>query len=85
MPIEPTLVQWIIALLLLAVFAWVLMGLVLDIVPTPGIRADEPRKKMMGYALLAVTGLVSYSVSKEVLVWVWRGLRHVLGLDLEGL
>ncbi len=79
MPIEPTLVQWITALLLLAVFAWVLMGLVLGIVSLPGIRADKPQKKMMGYALLAISGLVSYYVSKEFLVRVLRVIRQVLG------
>lgn len=36
---------------------------------------------MMGFILLRVTGLMSYSLSSQVLVWVWQGLRHVLGLE----
>ncbi len=39
----------------------------------------------MGFILLGVTGLLSYFLSSEVLVWVCQGLRHVLGLDLARL
>ena len=85
MPIETTLTQWAAAFVLLAVFAWVLLGLVWDFIPTPWIHADKPHKQMMGYILLGVTGLLCYSLSSEVLWWVWQGLRHVLGMDLEGL
>lgn len=85
MPIDSTLIQWTAAIVLLAVFAWVLLGLVWDLIPTPWIHADNPHKQVMGFILLGVTGLLSYSLSSEVLGWVWQGLRHVLGLDLEEL
>ena len=85
MPTEPTLTQWTAALVLLAVFAWVLLGLVWDLIPTPWIHADNPHKQVMGFILLGVTGLLSYALSSEVLGLVWQGLRHILGLDLEGL
>ncbi len=85
MPIEPTLTQWTAAFVLLAVFAWVLPGLVWDFIPTPWIHADKPRKQVIGFIVLGVTGLLCYSLSSEILWWVWRGLRHVPGMDLGGL
>ena len=57
MPIEPTLTQWTVAFILLVVFAWVLLGWVWDLIPTPWIHADNPYKQVMGFILLGVTGL----------------------------
>lgn len=62
-----------------------LLELVWDLIPTPWIHADNPHKQVMGFILLGVTGLLSYFLSSEVLVWVCQGLRHVLGLDLARL
>ena len=82
---SPTLLQWITALILLAVFSWVLLGLFWDALPIPWINSDKPQKRIFGIALLIVAGLLNYSFARPVLGWVWMGLRHVLGLDLEGL
>ncbi len=82
---SPTLLQWIIAFILLALFSWVLLGLFWDVLPIPGINSDNPQKRIFGIALLIVAGLLNYSFARPVLGWVWMGLRHVLGLDLEGL
>ena len=81
---EPTLLQWIVAIILLAVFSWVLLGLFMDIIPVPFLSADNPRKRIIGVLTLGFTGVLGYSLSREVMVWVWMGLRHLLGLDMEG-
>ncbi len=82
---SPNLLQWITAFILLALFSWVLLGLLWDVLPIPGINSDNPQKRIFGIALLIVAGSLSYALARPVLGWVWMGLRHVLGLDLEEL
>lgn len=82
---SPTIFQWITAFVLLILFSWVLLSLLWDIVPAPWINADKPRDRVGGIVLLVVMGLLNYSFASHVLVWVWMGLRHLLGLDLEGM
>lgn len=82
---SPDLLPWIIAFVLLALFSWVLLGLFWDVLPIPGINSDNPQKRIFGIALLIVAGLLSYVLARPVLGWVWMGLRHILGLGLEGL
>ena len=73
------------AFFLLILFAWVLLSVLWDVVPTPWFNTDKPQKRIFGIALLVVIGLLNYSFASEVLRWVWMGIRHLLGIDLEGL
>ena len=82
---SPATLQWMFAFVLLALFSWVLLSLLWDVVPTPWLNKDNPQKRSFGIILLIVTGLLSYSFAREVLGWVWMGIRHILGFDLEGL
>ncbi len=82
---SPTTLQWMTAFVLLALFSWVLLSLLWDIVPTPWLNTDKPQKRTLGIVLLVVMGLLNYSFASEALGWVWMGIRHLLGLDLEGL
>jgi hypothetical protein len=81
---SPTTLQWITAFVLLALFSWVLLSLFWDIIPAPWINPDKPQKRIFGIVLLTVMSLLSYPLVREVMVWVWMGIRHILGLDLEG-
>jgi hypothetical protein len=72
------------AFLLLALFSWVLLSLLWDIVPTPWRNVDKPQKRILGIVSLVVIGLLNFSFASGVLKWVWMGIRHLLGLDLEG-
>lgn len=81
---SPTTLQWITAFVLLALFSWVLLSLLWDIVPTPWVHADKSQNRVWGIVLLVVIGLLNYSFASQVLVWVWMGIRHLLGFDLEG-
>jgi len=86
MPSSPSILQWLMAFILLALFSWTLLSLLWDIVPTPWINTNNPQKKRSGsIVLLVIFGLLNYSLTSEVLVWVWMGIRHLLGFDLEGL
>ena len=85
MTASPTLLHWIIALGLLAIFAWIVLGLFWDLVPTPWNHADELHKKVIALGLTVVIALLSVSLTRPLLGWVWAGLQHVLGMDLEGL
>ena len=85
MPSSPTTLQWLTAFVLLALFSWVLLSLLWDIVPTPWLNTDKPQERILGIGLLVVIGLLNYSFASEVLGWVWMGIRHLLGFDLEGL
>ena len=82
---SPATLQWMTAFVLLALFSWVLLSLLWDVVPTPWLSEDKPQKRIWGIVLLVVIGLLNYSLASEVLGWVWMGVRHLLGLDLEGL
>lgn len=85
MSADPTIVQWMVALGLLSLFGWVLLGLFWDLAPTPWNQADAFHKKMIALGLTLVIGLLNFSLARPVLDWVWMGLRHILGMDLEGL
>lgn len=82
---SPTTFQWLTAIFLLALFSWVLLSLLWDLVPTPWLKGDKPQKRIWGIVSLVVIGLLNFSLASEVLNWVWMGVRHLLGLDLEGL
>ena len=82
---SPTTLQWTIAFILLALFSWVLLSLLWDVVPMPWGTTDKPQKKVLEISLLLVIALLSYSFASEVMGWVWMGIRHLLGFDLEGL
>lgn len=82
---SPATLQWVIAFVLLALFSWVLLSLLWDVVPIPRFNTDKSQKRIFGIVLLVVTGLLNYSFASEVLGWVWMGIRHLLGFDLEGL
>ena len=82
---SPTTLQWTFAFVLMALFSWVLLSLLWDVVPTPWANADKPQERVWGIVLLVVMGLLNYSFAGEVLGWVWMGIRHLLGFDLEGL
>ena len=85
MPPSPTTLQWATAFILLTLFSWVLLSLLWEVVPAPWASVDKPQKRIIGIVLLAVIGLLNYSFAGEVMGWVWMGLKHRLGLDLEGL
>lgn len=82
---SPTALQWITAFVLMAFFSWVLLSLFWDLVPAPWLNTDRPQKRNFGIVLLVVVGLLNYSFASEVLEWVWMGIRHLLGLDLQEL
>ncbi len=85
MPPSPSTLQWATAFILLALFSWVLLSLLWEIVPIPWANTSQIQKRFLGITLLVVIGLLNYSFASEVLGWVWLGIRHLLGLDLEGL
>jgi len=82
---SPTTLQWITAFILLALFSWVLLSFFWEIIPTPWLNTAKPQKRTWGIVLLVVIGLLNYSFASEVLGWVWLGIRHLLGFNLEGL
>jgi hypothetical protein len=82
---SPTTLQWMTAFFLLILFAWVLLSVLWDVVPASWLNTDKPQKRIFGIALLVVIGLLNYSFASEVLRWVWMGIRHLLGIDLEEL
>lgn len=82
---SPTTLQWTTAFVLMSVFSWVLLSLLWDAVPTPWLNPENPQKRIFGITLLTVMGLLNYSFASEVLGWVWMGIRHLMGFDLDGL
>ena len=82
---EPSLLQWITSLGLMAFFTWVLLGMFWDLVPTPWNHADAMHKKFIAVGLTLMVGLLNLSLARPVLQWFWLGLKHVLGMDLKGL
>ncbi len=85
MPAFPSLFLWIVALGLLALFVWVGVGLVLDHLPWTLIDTSSPGKKQVIAVVLIVLGGLSYLSLREVLRYVWWGLRYLVGMEFEGL
>jgi hypothetical protein len=67
---------------LLALFSWVFLSLLWDIVPAPWTQSNNPQSRVWGIVLLGVIGLLNYSFASQVMAWVWMGIRHLLGFDL---
>ncbi len=81
---SPNWIQWAFALGLMAVMVGVILTFFLDIVPFDRFALDDPKKRVVGMILLIVLGAAWYGVSREVLVFVWKGLRYLLGMEFEG-
>ena len=53
---------------------------------SPGpVFPPHPKKGEMGILLLVLVGGALYGIAREVMVFVWMGLRYILGLEYEGL
>ncbi|MCF8720863.1 hypothetical protein [Nitrospina gracilis] len=85
MSASPSLLQWTVALILLALFVWVAAGLVLDHLPWTLIDTSDPGKKRAAAAVLLVLGGLGYFTLRDLLGFVWMGLRYLLGMEYEGL
>lgn len=85
MPESPNWIQWIVALGLLALFVGVILTLFLDLVPLDQISLSNPKKRALGTLLLVLTAGAGYGIAREVVVFVWKGLRYILGMEFEGL
>lgn len=85
MSVEPTIPQWITAFGLMGVFSWVLLGMFWNLVPTPWNQSGGLEKKLIAMGMTLLVGSLSLFLTRPVLSWVWLGLKHVLGLDMEGM
>ena len=79
------ILQWVVGLVLMGLFVWVGVGLVVDSLPWKLIDTSQPGKKKMAVVLLLVLGGAGYLAVRELLQYVWRGLRYLLGMDFENL
>lgn len=77
--------QWVAGLILMGLFVWTAIGMVVDSLPWKLIDTSQPGKKKAALALLAVLAGSGYLAVRGLLEYVWKGLRYLLGLDLEGL
>jgi len=82
---SPNWIQWITALSLLAVFVGVILTFFLDLISFDRFPLTHSKKRAMGILLLVLVGGAWYGVAREVLVFVWKGLRYILGMEFEGL
>lgn len=85
MSASPSLLQWAAGLILLALFVWVAVGLVLDHLPWTLIDTSDPGKKRAAAVALLVLGGLGYLILRDLLGFVWMGLRYLLGVEYEGL
>ena len=77
-------IRWVVAGLLMAVFSWVALSFVHDSLPWKLIVNADPRQEVLGYVVMGVSGLTGLALGKELLYWVWKGLKHILFLDQYG-
>lgn len=76
-------IRWIAAGALMAIFSWTALGFVLDSLPWKLIDKADPRQKVLGYAVMVLSGSLGLALSSEFLHWVWTGLQHILGFGME--
>jgi hypothetical protein len=82
---DPRTLSWIVGGVLMIVFAWTALSLLVDNLPWKLLDKTRPGQKIFGIALMIVTGAIGLKVCDELLYWVWRGLKHILLLDIEGI
>ena len=80
---EPRILSWVVAGILMIIFSWTALSLLVDNLPWKLIDKTRPGQKIFGIALLIITGAVWLKVCNELLYWVWRGVKHILLLDIE--
>ncbi len=64
---------------------WVSLDMVFGILPWSFLDKNRPDRKIIGIFLMIILGLVSLVVLEDLLRFVWKGIQHILFLDLEEL
>ena len=82
---DPQIYSWIIGGILLVIFTWALMSFFIGNLPWKLIDASKPGQKIFGIALIVVLGIAGLAIFTEFLGWVWKGIKHILLLDMEDL
>ena len=78
----PNTLSWVVGGVLMIVFAWTALSLMVDNLPWKLVDKSRPGQKIFGIVLMIVTGAFGLKICKELLYWVWRGLKHILLLDM---
>jgi hypothetical protein len=76
--------NWVIAGILLIFFIWTLMSMFVGNLPWKLIDTTKPGQKILGVALIIIIGIAGLAIFTEFLNWVWKGIQHILLLDMEG-
>ncbi len=85
MTADPQTLSWIVGGVLMIIFAWTALSLLVDSLPWKLIDKTKPGQKIFGIALMIVIGAMGLKICRELLYWVWGGLKHILLLDIGGI
>ncbi len=82
---DPETLRWIVGGILMIIFAWTALSLLVDSLPWKLVDKSRPGQKIFGIALMIFTGTAGLKACRELLFWVWIGLKHILLLDVDGI
>lgn len=81
---EPQMISWVVGGVLLIIFSWTALSFIVDNLPWKLIDKTKPGQKIFGIALMIAAGAGGLKVWGELMRWVWRGIKHILALDIDG-
>ncbi len=64
---------------------WVALDMVLGVLPWSFLDKNLPDRRIIGIFIMLTLGMVSLVVLEDLFKFVWKGIQHILLLDLEGL
>ncbi len=80
---DPQILRWVVAYALLGLFVWVGLGLVFDNLPFKVIDKNRPFKQDLALFVIILLGLASLYFFNEGFVALWKGIKHILLLDID--
>lgn len=74
---------WYWGMAILAVMAWVALDVFTETLPWHLIDPTRPDRKKAGMVIISLLGGGLLTLYHELMLWVWMGIQHILGLDIS--
>lgn len=81
---DPQMLSWAVGGVLMIIFSWTALSLLVDSLPWKLIDKTKPGQKIFGIALMIVSGAAGLKVCGHLMSWVWRGIKRILLVDIDG-
>lgn len=75
--------DWYWGMAILAVMAWVALDAFTEFLPWHLIDPTRPDRRNVGIVIIAILGSGLLTLYHEIMLMVWSGIKHLLGLDIS--